>query len=210
VTQTGISPAAADAEARIFAKIGWRLMPVLILSYILNYLDRNNVGFAGLTMNQAIGLTAAQLGFGAGVFFAGYCLLEIPSNLVLYRVGARVWLSRIMISWGLRRRRRPRGRPEQLLRAASAAWSAEAGFFPGVAFYLGTWFPVAVPDADDRVVHGRDSRVVGDRRPDLGWLLDIDGFGGLQGWQWMFHLEGLPVCSSACACCGCSPIALRT
>ena len=66
MTQTGISPAAADAEARIFAKIGWRLMPVLILSYILNYLDRNNVGFAGLTMNQAIGLTAAQLGFGAG------------------------------------------------------------------------------------------------------------------------------------------------
>ena len=101
MTQTGISPAGADAEARVFAKIGWRLMPVLILSYILNYLDRNNVGFAGLTMNQAIGLTAAQLGFGAGVFFAGYCLLEIPSNMVLYRVGARVWLSRIMITWGL-------------------------------------------------------------------------------------------------------------
>ena len=94
MTQTGISPAAADAEARIFAKIGWRLMPVLILSYILNYLDRNNVGFAGLTMNQAIGLTAAQLGFGAGVFFAGYCLLEIPSNLVnpYISIEFRMWL----------------------------------------------------------------------------------------------------------------------
>ena len=76
-------------------------MPILILAYIFNYLDRNNVGFAGLTMNQAIGLTATQLGFGAGVFFVGYCFLEIPSNFVLYRVGARVWLSRIMISWGL-------------------------------------------------------------------------------------------------------------
>ena len=76
-------------------------MPILILAYIFNYLDRNNVGFAGLTMNQAIGLTATQLGFGAGVFFIAYCLLEVPSNLALYRVGARVWLSRIMISWGL-------------------------------------------------------------------------------------------------------------
>jgi sugar phosphate permease len=87
-----------EAERRVFAKIGWRLMPVLILAYVFNYLDRNNVGFAGLTMNQAIGLTATQLGFGAGVFFLAYCFLEVPSNIILYRVGARVWLSRIMIS----------------------------------------------------------------------------------------------------------------
>ena len=80
MTQTGTTTAAADAERRVFAKIGWRLMPILILAYIFNYLDRNNVGFAGLTMNQAIGLTATQLGFGAGVFFVGYCLLEIPSS----------------------------------------------------------------------------------------------------------------------------------
>ena len=93
MTQTGITTAAAEAERRVFAKIGWRLMPILILAYIFNYLDRNNVGFAGLTMNQAIGLTATQLGFGAGVFFIAYCLLEVPSNLALYRVGARVWLS---------------------------------------------------------------------------------------------------------------------
>jgi len=98
---TAADRATQEAERRVFAKIGWRLMPILILAYIFNYLDRNNVGFAGLTMNQAIGLTATQLGFGAGVFFIAYCLLEVPSNIALYRVGARVWLSRIMISWGL-------------------------------------------------------------------------------------------------------------
>jgi MFS transporter, ACS family, tartrate transporter len=193
VTQTGISPAAADAEARVFAKIGWRLMPVLILSYILNYLDRNNVGFAGLTMNQAIGLTAAQLGFGAGVFFAGYCLLEIPSNMVLYRVGARVWLSRIMITWGLVSAATAFAvGPNSFYAMRLLLGAAEAGFFPGVAFYLSTWFPshyrtrmiawfmVAIPV----------SSVIGG--PVSGWLLNMDGLGGLQGWQWMFIIEGLP------------------
>src|SRR5687768_15733697 len=91
----------AEAERRVFAKIGWRLMPLLILSYILNYLDRTNVSFAALTMRDAIGLSNTQFGFGSGVFFLGYCVLELPSNLVLYRVGARVWIARIMITWGL-------------------------------------------------------------------------------------------------------------
>jgi len=185
---------APDAERRVFAKIGWRLMPILILSYVFNYLDRNNVGFAGLTMNQAIGLTATEFGFGAGVFFVGYCLLEIPSNIALYRVGARVWLSRIMISWGLM------SAMTGLAVGANSFYAlrlllgaAEAGFFPGVAFYLGTWFPaqyrtrmiawfmVAIPV----------SSVIGG--PISGWLLTMDGVGGIAGWQWMFLLEGLPV-----------------
>ena len=193
MTETQLSPAAADIERRVFAKIGWRLMPVLILAYILNYLDRNNVGFAGLTMNEAIGLTAAQLGFGAGVFFAGYCLLEIPSNMVLYRVGARVWLSRIMISWGLVSAATAFAvGPNSFYALRLLLGAAEAGFFPGVAFYLSTWFPahyrtrmiawfmVAIPV----------SSVIGG--PVSGWLLNMDGFGGLQGWQWMFIIEGLP------------------
>jgi MFS transporter, ACS family, tartrate transporter len=193
VTETQFSPAAADIERRVFAKIGWRLMPVLILAYILNYLDRNNVGFAGLTMNEAIGLTAAQLGFGAGVFFAGYCFLEIPSNMVLYRVGARVWLSRIMISWGLVSAATAFAvGPNSFYALRLLLGAAEAGFFPGVAFYLSTWFPahyrtrmiawfmVAIPV----------SSVIGG--PVSGWLLNMDGFGGLQGWQWMFIIEGLP------------------
>jgi ACS family tartrate transporter-like MFS transporter len=194
VTQTGISPAAADAERRVFAKIGWRLMPILIVSYVFNYLDRNNVGFAALTMNQAIGLTATQFGFGAGVFFVGYCLLEIPSNLALYRVGARRWLSRIMISWGLASAATALAvGPNSFYALRLLLGVAEAGFFPGVAFYLGTWFPsqyrtrmiawfmVAIPV----------SSVIGG--PISGWLLGLDGVGGLAGWQWMFLLEGLPV-----------------
>ena len=194
MTPPAVIPPAADAERRVFAKIGWRLMPILILAYIFNYLDRNNVGFAGLTMNQAIGLSATEFGFGAGVFFVGYCLLEIPSNIALYRVGARVWLSRIMISWGLM------SAATALATGANSFYAlrlllgaAEAGFFPGVAFYLGTWFPaqyrtrmiawfmVAIPI----------SSVIGS--PISGWLLTLDGFGGIAGWQWMFIIEGLPV-----------------
>jgi MFS family permease len=178
----------------VFAKIGWRLMPILILSYVFNYLDRNNVGFAALTMNQAIGLTATQFGFGAGVFFLGYCLLEIPSNIALYRVGARRWLSRIMISWGLASAATSFAvGPNSFYALRLLLGVAEAGFFPGVAFYLGTWFPsqyrtrmiawfmVAIPV----------SSVIGG--PISGWLLGFDGLGGFAGWQWMFLLEGLPV-----------------
>ena len=185
---------AQDAERRVFAKIGWRLMPILIVSYVFNYLDRNNVGFAGLTMNQAIGLTATQFGFGAGVFFVGYCLFEIPSNVVLYRVGARIWLSRIMISWGVMSAATSLAvGPNSFYLLRLLLGIAEAGFFPGVAFYLGTWFPaqyrtrmiawfmVAIPV----------SSVIGS--PISGWLLGMDGIGGLAGWQWMFILEGVPV-----------------
>jgi MFS transporter, ACS family, tartrate transporter len=169
-------------------------MPILILAYIFNYLDRNNVGFAGLTMNQAIGLTATQLGFGAGVFFLGYCFLEIPSNIVLYRVGARVWLSRIMISWGIASAATALAvGPNSFYALRLLLGAAEAGFFPGVAFYLGTWFPaqyrtrmiawfmVAIPV----------SSVIGG--PISGWLLGMNGILGIAGWQWLFIIEGLPV-----------------
>jgi MFS transporter, ACS family, tartrate transporter len=191
---TTTDPATQEAERRVFAKIGWRLMPVLILAYVFNYLDRNNVGFAGLTMNQAIGLTATQLGFGAGVFFLGYCLLEIPSNIVLYKVGARVWLSRIMISWGLASAATAFAvGPTSFYALRLLLGAAEAGFFPGVAFYLGTWFParyrtrmiawfmVAIPV----------SSVIGG--PISGWLLGMNGIAGIAGWQWLFIIEGLPV-----------------
>jgi MFS family permease len=186
--------ATQEAERRIFAKIGWRLMPILILAYVFNYLDRNNVGFAGLTMNQAIGLTATQLGFGAGVFFIAYCVLEIPSNFMLYRVGARIWLSRIMISWGLASAATAFAvGPTSFYALRLLLGAAEAGFFPGVAFYLSTWFPaqyrtrmiawfmVAIPV----------SSVIGG--PISGWLLGMHGIAGIEGWQWLFIIEGLPV-----------------
>jgi D-galactonate transporter len=186
--------ASAEAERRVFAKIGWRLMPVLILSYILNYLDRTNISFAALTMNEALGLTAEQFGFGAGVFFAGYCFLELPSNMVLYRVGARVWISRIMISWGLASAAMSLATgPVSFYLLRFLLGATEAGFFPGIAFYLSTWFPseyrtriiawfmVAIPV----------STVIGGPLSSL--LLQLNGTLGLAGWQWLFLVEGLPV-----------------
>jgi ACS family tartrate transporter-like MFS transporter len=181
-------------EKRLFSKIAWRLLPVLILAYIFNYLDRNNIGFAALTMNREIGLTATQFGRGAGILFVGYCLLEVPSNMILYRVGARKWIARIMISWGLVSAATifvTGPLSYYLLRFLLGA--AEAGFFPGVAFYLGHWFPaeyrtrviawfmVAIPISS--VVGGALS----------GALLQMDGIAGLAGWKWLFILEGLPV-----------------
>jgi len=168
-------------------------MPILTISYILNYLDRTNVSFAALTMNEAIGLTATQFGVGAGIFFLGYCLLEVPSNLVLYRVGARIWISRIMITWGLVSAAMSLAvGPTSFYFLRALLGAAEAGFFPGVAFYLATWFPaeyrtrivawfmVAIPI----------SSVIGG--PVSGLLLSMDGIAGLAGWQWLFLAEGLP------------------
>jgi len=183
-----------DADARLFSKVAWRLLPVLILAYIFNYLDRNNIGFAALTMNKEIGLTATQFGRGAGILFLGYCFLEVPSNMILYRVGARRWIARIMISWGLISAATvfvSGPRSFYLLRFLLGA--AEAGFFPGVAFYIGHWFPaeyrtrviawfmVAIPISS--VVGGALS----------GSLLQMDGIAGMAGWKWLFILEGLPV-----------------
>src|SRR3984957_12729609 len=124
-------------QERILRKNAFRLLPILTLAYVINYLDRTNISFAALTMNKDLGLTATQYGRGAGIFFLAYCLFEVPSNLALFRFGARLWIARIMISWGLL----------SLATAfIGAAWSfyavrfllglAEAGFFAGVAFYL--------------------------------------------------------------------------
>jgi MFS family permease len=188
------SATAVSAERQVFAKIGRRLMPLLTTAYVLNYLDRTNVSFAALTMNEAIGLTATQFGLGSGLFFfLGYCFLEVPSNVALYRFGARRWLSRIMITWGLVSAAMSLASgPNSFYGLRLLLGAAEAGFFPGVAFYLATWFPgeyrtriiawfmVAIPI----------SSVIGG--PISGLLLGLDGALGLAGWQWLFIVEGLP------------------
>src|SRR3954466_14550991 len=119
---------------RVFHKVAWRILPVLTVSYVFNYLDRNNIGFAALTMNRELGLTATQFGRGAGILFLGYCLFEVPSNIALYRVGPRAWLARIMISWGLISAATVfvRG-PLSFYLLRFLLGVAEAGFFPGVA-----------------------------------------------------------------------------
>src|SRR4029453_8456114 len=170
-------------------------MPGLTTAYVLNYLDRTNVSFAALTMNQAIGLTATQFGLGSGLFFfLGYCFLEVPSNVALYRFGARRWLSRIMISWGVASAAMALAvGPTSFHSLRLLLGAAEAGFFPGVAFFLSTWFPseyrtriiawfmVAIPI----------STVIG--APLSSVLLGLNGVGGLAGWQWLFIIEGVPV-----------------
>jgi MFS family permease len=187
-------PVSTIEDTQVFRKIAWRLLPVLTLAYVFNYLDRNNIAFAALTMNRELGLTATQFGRGAGILFLGYCFLEIPSNMILYRVGARVWLARIMISWGL-------------ISAATifvrGPWSfyflrfllgaAEAGFFPGVAFYLGHWFPAEYRTRAIAwfMVGIPISSVIGGALS--GALLQMDGILGLAGWKWLFVLEGVPV-----------------
>ena len=190
---TNDDPAIAIARRRALAKAAWRFLPILTIAYVLNYLDRTSVGFAALTMNRDIGLTPYEFGWGAGLLFATYSIFEIPSNLILYRVGARRWIARIMITWGI-------------VAAANAfvvgptsfyvvrllLGAAEAGFFPGITFFLTSWFPryyrarvlawflVAIPV----------SSVIGG--PISGLLLQMHGVLGLAGWQWMFIVEGLP------------------
>jgi MFS transporter, ACS family, tartrate transporter len=183
-----------DAQGRaVLRKATWRLIPFLFLLYVVAYLDRVNVGFAALQMNDALGFNAAVYGFGAGIFFIGYFLFEIPSNLILQRVGARYWIARIMVSWGIVAVAMALVRDERMfyfLRFLLGV--AEAGFFPGIILYLTYWFP-----SEDRartvalfMTAVAISGVVGG--PVSGLLLSMHGLGGLEGWHWLFLLEGLP------------------
>ena len=186
---------AADlhTERAVYAKVRRKLLPFLFVLYVVAYLDRINVGFAALQMNREVGLSEAVFGFGAGIFFIGYFLLEIPSNLILQRLGARVWISRIMISWGVVAIAMmfTRGaRSFYLLRFLLGA--AEAGFFPGIIFYLTHWFP-----SRERaraislfMTATQIAGVVGG--PLSGVLLAMNGVWHLAGWQWLFLAEGIP------------------
>lgn len=176
-----------------YRKNAWRLVVILVIAYVVNYLDRNSIAFAGLTMNKALGLTARQFGLAAGLSVASYSLLEVPSNLFMQKVGARLWLSRIMITWGL-----AAGAgalvigPYSLAASRLVLGAAEAGFFPGVLLYLSTWFPsryrtrifawflLGIPL----------SSVVGG--PAAGALLGMNGYLHLAGWQWIYIAEGAP------------------
>jgi MFS transporter, ACS family, tartrate transporter len=190
-----------DLEKRVIGKVMRRLIPFLIICYFVAYLDRVNVGFAKLHMNQALGLSDAAFGLGAGLFFIGYFVFEVPSNIFLERVGARVWIARIMITWGIVSAAfafipeisGATGVSREALFYAfrTLLGACEAGFFPGIIFYLTLWFP-AVYRA--RVISLFSlaipiSAVVGS--PISGALLNLNGF-GLEGWQWLFILEATP------------------
>lgn len=180
------------AEATLRA-VSVRLLPFLFILYIFNYLDRSNVAIAALQMNRDLGFSAAAYGLGAGIFFLGYVLFEVPSNLVLARVGARWWIARIMLTWGLIASAMMFMRtPTQFYVLRFLLGAAEAGFFPGVIYYLSQWYPAAHrARAISRFMIAIPlSSVLGG--PLGGWLLGFDGRFGLQGWQWVFLVEGIP------------------
>jgi ACS family tartrate transporter-like MFS transporter len=182
-----------ELQRRTILKLSWRLLPLIVVSYLVAYMDRTNIAFAALTMNKDLGLSAYLYGLGAGIFFLGYALFEVPSNVILERIGARLWIARIMITWGI---------ISGLMAVASGPVSflvlrfllgvAEAGFFPGIILYLTYWFPAAyrarvismlflavpVSNALAAVVSGA--------------ILEMNGTLGLRGWQWVFIIEAIP------------------
>jgi ACS family tartrate transporter-like MFS transporter len=174
-------------------RVTWRLIPFLFLLYIVAWLDRVNVGFAALQMNSDLGLSSAAFGFGSGIFFLGYCSFEVPSNIILERVGARLWIARIMVTWGLISVAMMFVRtPVAFYLLRFLLGVAEAGFFPGVIYYLSLWFPCAqrARAIATFMTAVPVTSLVG--APLSAALLGLNGVYGLKGWQWLFLLEGLP------------------
>ena len=182
-----------EVERSTISKASWRILPLLGLGYLVAYIDRANISFAATQMNSDLHFNATVYGLGAGLFFLSYALFEVPSNLLLMRFGARRWIARIMITWGLLAMAMMLIRtPLQFYVVRFLLGFAEAGFFPGVVFYLAHWFPAA---QRGRAV----SRFYASAPLSMilmglisGSLLKLDGFGGLRGWHWLFLLEGLP------------------
>ncbi|MGH1572145.1 MFS transporter [Methylobacterium sp. P31] len=190
---THVPGAVPDIERATMGRVAWRILPFLMIAYFVAFIDRVNAGFAALQMNHEIGLSAAQFGLGGGLFYVSYVVCEVPSNLAMARFGARIWIARIMITWGL-------------VSAAMAfvvgpysfyvvrllLGASEAGFFPGVILYLAYWFP--------RAYRGRIVAVFMVAIPISSFLgspisaaiLNTDGMLGLRGWQWLFLLEAAP------------------
>ena len=182
-----------SVERSAMAKASRRILPLLGFGYLCSYLDRLNVSFAATQMNVDLQFSATVYGFGSGFFFLTYALLEIPSGLVMPRIGARRWIVRIMISWGLVSAGMMFVRtPLQFYVMRLLLGAAEAGFWPTCMFYLASWFPAAHRGrAISRFYcFGGITTIVGGMLS--GWLLGLDGLGGLRGWQWLFLLEGLP------------------
>ena len=193
VTRDSSPDAAAAVLQSAIGKAALRFVPLLTIAYLFNYLDRTSVGIAALTMNQQLGLSASQFGLAGGILFLSYSAFEIPSNLLLYRFGARRWLARIMISWGLVSAANAFViGPNSFYAARFLLGVAEAGFFPGVTFFLAAWFPaqyrtrmlawflIGIPA----------SALIGG--PVCGMLLQMDGIWELAGWQWLFILVSIP------------------
>jgi len=182
-----------EAASRAYPKVVRRLIPFMMLLYLVSFLDRVNVGFAALTMNRELGFTPEIYGWGAGIFFLGYFLFEVPSNLVLEKVGARLWICRIMVTWGLISAAMALvGGPTSFFILRFLLGAAEAGFLPGMILYLGYWFPLAMRARYVALFMAAVPLASAIGAPLSALLLQTHGFLGLSGWQWLFILEALP------------------
>jgi ACS family tartrate transporter-like MFS transporter len=190
---TNIPMVSTPIAAATVRKLKIRLLPFLFALYVVAFIDRINLGFAALTMNRELALTSEQFGFAAGIFFWGYFLLEIPSNLILHKIGARVWMARILLTWGAVATLSGLVQSAtQLYSARFALGLAESGYFPGVVLYLGYWFPRREKaQAIAMILVGLPlASVLGG--PISGFILDHAHWFGLSSWRWLFILEGLP------------------
>ncbi|MFL9926495.1 MFS transporter [Herbaspirillum lusitanum] len=194
-TNPGVLTSASEQEKNVlYKKVFWRIMPFLMLCYVIAYLDRVNVGFAKLQMSVDLGFSETVFGLGAGLFFIGYFLFEVPSNILMHKVGARIWIARIMITWGLLSAVFMFVEtPTQFYVLRFLLGLAEAGFYPGIILYLTYWFPshrrakvIAVFMSGIPV-----AGILGN--PLSGWIMDaFHGTTGMHGWQWMFVIEAIP------------------
>ena len=187
-------PEDSDADRqRVLRRVRRRIVPFAFLCYVVAYIDRVNIGFAASQLQQRLGLSATEYGIGAGLFFLGYCVFEIPSNLILERVGARRWIARIMIGWGLVTIGTLFVRGSSSFMAARVLLGvAEAGFFPGFVLYLTYWIPAADRARTGALFMMAAPVAIVVAAPLSQALLKLDGRLGLQGWQWLFLVEGLP------------------
>lgn len=187
------APLPSDIEQQTVRRVIWRILPFLIVCYLIAIIDRGNIGMASLQMNEDLGLSKAVFGLASSLFFIGYFLFEVPSNLAMQKIGAKIWISRIMITWGIVSLCTAFVKSEEMLYVLRfLLGAAEAGFFPGVILYLTYWIPgkyrarviatfmVAIPGAN----------FIGS--PISGAILSLDGWYGMRGWHWLFILEGIP------------------
>lgn len=182
-----------ELEKQVLWRVSWRIVPFIMLLYFVAYIDRVNIGFAALTMNKDLGFSSSVFGFGAGIFFIGYFLFEVPSNLVLEKVGARLWIARVMITWGLISGAMAFVQGETsfyVLRFLLGA--AEAGFFPGIILYLSYWFPARHRAGVTAFFMAAAPISTALGSPVSAALLQMHGVWGFAGWQWLFIIEAIP------------------
>lgn len=182
-----------EIEKRTLRRITWRIVPFIMLLYFIAYIDRVNIGFAALTMKEDLGFTASILGMGAGIFFWGYFLCEVPSNIILHKVGARLWIARVMVTWGIISACMAfvQG-PTSFYIIRFLLGAAEAGFFPGIILYLSYWFPARHRAGVTAFFMAAAPVSTALGSPLSAALLEMNGVMGMSGWQWMFILEAIP------------------